>query len=132
MISFVLHFMYCRSISIEWKGMGGSIACLFQYLTNLDGGVNCKLKVTSIHKPGSEPHRFLQFLPSNDDTQWTKQLWSLPSITFSTIYDSLVSRNVLLKKVQHIENVAETEDSMLLLIREFWKWSTWWFMVWID
>lgn len=33
---------------------------------------------------------------------------------FSTIYDFLVSHKVLLKKARNVENVAETEDSMLL------------------
>ena len=69
-----------------------------QYLTDPDGGVNCKLKLASINQPGSEQHRLLQCLPSDDDTHWTKQLLSLPTITFSTIYDFLSVTRFCLRK----------------------------------
>lgn len=81
-----------------------------QYLTDPDGGVNCLQKLTSVHSPGSESQRLLQCLPPRDDMQWTKQLYCIPTVTFSSIYDFLVSRKVSLKKVRHIENAVDNRE----------------------
>ena len=74
--------------------------------------MNCRRKLTAIHKPDSEPHHLLQSLPLPNDPQWTKQLQCLPMITFNTIYDFLVDRKILLKKVSHIENVTESQEQL--------------------
>ena len=81
-----------------------------QYLTDPDGGINCLQKLTSVHLPGSESQRLLQNLPSQGDVQWTKQFDSIPTVTFSTIYDFLFSRKVFLKKVRHIENAVDNRE----------------------
>ena len=83
-----------------------------QYLVDPDKGMNCRRKLTAIHKPDSEPHHLLQSLPLPNDPQWTKQLQCLPMITFNTIYDFLVDRKILLKKVSHIENVTESQEQL--------------------
>ena len=71
-------------------------------------------KLASVHLPGSESQRLLQNLPAQDDKQWTKQLHLIPTVTFSSIYDFLVSRKVSLKKVRQIENaVDDREDNSI-------------------
>lgn len=39
--------------------------------------------------------------------QWTNRLYNLPKITFSTIYDYLVDRKLVLKKVACLESIAD-------------------------
>jgi len=79
-----------------------------------DKGVNCRQKLAaSVFKPGSESYNLLQSLPSHDDKLWTDTLHKLPEITFSTIYDFLVDRKVLLRKASCIENAVDiTEDTL--------------------
>lgn len=83
-----------------------------QLLLDPDKGVNCRRKLTAIHNPDSGPHALLQSLPSPDDVQWTKSLQCLPTITFNTIYDFLVDRKILLKKVSHIEYATERQGQL--------------------
>lgn len=45
--------------------------------------------------------------PSEDDPQWSNRLYKIPEISFSTIYDFLVDRKVLLKRVSYLECVAD-------------------------
>ena len=63
-----------------------------------------------MHLSGSESQRLLQHLPSRDGVQWTKQLHCIPTVTFSSIYDFLVSRKVAVKKVRHVENVVDNRE----------------------
>jgi len=42
----------------------------------------------------------------------TKQLQNLPTVTFSTIYDFLVDRKVLIKKVSCLENAVESRSHL--------------------
>lgn len=79
------------------------------YLTDPDGEKNCLQKLASAHLPGSESQRLLQNLPPE---QWTKQLHLIPTVTFSSIYDFLVSHKVSLKKVRHIENVVDKDKEI--------------------
>lgn len=81
-----------------------------QYLVDPDKGLKCRRKLTAIHKPASEPHSLFKSLPSPDDKEWTKSLQCLPTITFNTIYDFLVDRKILLKKVSHIEHATESQQ----------------------
>ena len=74
--------------------------------------MNCRGKLTAIHKPDSEAHHLLQSMPLPNDPQWTKQLQCLPTITFNTIYDFLVDRKILLNKVSHIENVMDSQQQL--------------------
>ena len=83
-----------------------------QYLLDPDKGLNCRRKLIGIHKSDSEPHHLLNSLPLPDDEQWTKQLQDLPTITFNTIYDFLVDRKILMKKVSHLENAMETQGQL--------------------
>ena len=39
----------------------------------------------------------------------TKQLVQLPRVTFSTIYEFLVDRKVILPKVSYLENIADIQ-----------------------
>ena len=74
--------------------------------------MNCRWKLTAINKPDSEPHCLLQSLPHPSDPLWTKHLQCLPTITFNTIYNFLVDRKILLKKVSHIENAMERQEQL--------------------
>ena len=47
------------------------------------------------------------------DPQWTTKLCKLPKITFGTIYDFLVDRKVLLKKVSYLESIADRRAELL-------------------
>ena len=51
--------------------------------------------------------RLLQSVPPPNDPQWTDRLQKLPKVTYNTIYDFLVDREVLLKKVTHLEDIAD-------------------------
>ena len=42
-----------------------------------------------------------------DDQQWTTKLCDLPKITFSTIYNFLVERKVLLQRVSYLESLVD-------------------------
>lgn len=53
-------------------------------------------------------------MPSKEDLEWTKKLNRLPTITFATIYNFLVSRKVFLKRVRDIEIVVDDQDTNLL------------------
>ena len=79
-----------------------------QYLVDPDNGMNCRRKLTTLHKADLEYHHLLKSLPLPDDQRWTKQLQNLPTITFSAIYDFLVDRKILIKKVSHLENAVES------------------------
>ena len=78
-----------------------------QYLVDLDRGINCQKKLMSILPPQSLSYDLLRCLPDYDDSQWTSQLYKLLKVTFSTIYHHLVDRKVHLKKVSHLEEIAE-------------------------
>ena len=63
-----------------------------------------------MHIPGTESYNLLRSLPSQKDVDWTKRLYLLPTITFSTIYDFLVDRKMLLRKVSYIENALDSRE----------------------
>jgi len=70
------------------------------------------MNLTFIHKPDSESYYLLKCLLLPDDLQWTKQLQNIPTITFNTIYDFLVDRKILLKKVSHLESATNDKEQM--------------------
>ena len=80
-----------------------------QYLVDPDRGKNCHKKLVSVasKQPESLSFQLLQFVPPPNDPQWTNQLNKLPEVTYSTIYDFLVDRKVLIKKVSYLEGVAD-------------------------
>lgn len=78
-------------------------------LVDPDKGLNIQRKLASLaaQKPESLSSKIFQSLPKLDDPLWTKQLIQLPKITFSVIYDFLVDRKVILRKVSYLESVAD-------------------------
>ena len=80
-----------------------------------DQGVNSRHKLTSLAAkcPDSLPFKLLQAVPDVSDPEWTTKLCKLPKITFGTIYDFLVDRKVLLKKVSDLESVADRRAELL-------------------
>ena len=71
-------------------------------------------KLTSSNRPDSRSYKLLQSMPSKEDPEWTKKLNCLPTITFGTIYDFLVSRKVFLKRVRDVEIIVDDQDVDLL------------------
>ena len=53
-------------------------------------------------------------MPAKEDPDWTTKLNHLPTITFGTIYDFLVSRKVFLKRVRDIEIIVDDQEDNLL------------------
>ena len=53
-------------------------------------------------------------MPAKEDPDWTTKLNHLPTITFGTIYDFLVSRKVFLKRVSDIEIIVDDQEDNLL------------------
>ena len=78
-----------------------------QYLVDPDKGANSRRKLAAAHTPQSLASRLLCSLPAEDDPQWTNRLYKIPKITFSTIYDFLVDRKVLLRRVSYLECIAD-------------------------
>jgi len=79
-----------------------------------DNGFNCHRKLAT--SQGSSPIsiRLMQSVPAPEDIQWTNRLYNLPEITFGTIYDHLVDRKVVLKKVGYLENIADQRADAVL------------------
>ena len=86
------------------------------FLVDPDKGLNVQKKLTNVaaQQPGSILHKIFQSLPKSEDPLWTKQLVQLPRVTFSTIYEFLVDRKVVLPKVSYLESIADirAEKSM--------------------
>ena len=59
------------------------------------------------------PFKLLQAVPDISDPEWTTNLFKLPKITFESIYDVLVDRKVLLKKVSDLESVTDSRAELL-------------------
>ena len=80
-----------------------------------DQGVNSRNKLTSLAAkcPDSLPFKLLQVVPDVSNPEWTTKLCKLPKITFGTIYDFLVDRKVLLKKVRDLESVTDRRAELL-------------------
>ena len=74
-----------------------------QCLVDPDKGIHSQRKLAAAQQPRSVSFELLHSLPSADDPQWTKRLYKIPKITFSTIYD----RKVLLKRVSYLESVGQ-------------------------
>ena len=86
-----------------------------QYLIDPDQGVNSRHKLTSLAEkcPDALPLKLLQAVPDISDAEWTTKLFKLPKITFGTIYDFLVDRKVLLRKVSDLESVADRRAELV-------------------
>ena len=80
-----------------------------QYLVDPDKGANIRHKLAAAQHPKSLTSRLLCSFPSEDDPQWTNRLYKIPEVSFSTIYDFLVDRKVLLKRVSYLESVADRD-----------------------
>jgi len=97
----VLHFVFiCRVqcyINYGWD----------QHLVDPDKGANIRCKLAAVQHPKSLTSKLLCSFPNEDDPQWTNRLYKTPEVSFSTIYDFLVDRKVLLKRVSYLESVAD-------------------------
>lgn len=51
--------------------------------------------------------KLLHSVPAEDDSEWTSRLYKIPDITFSIIYEFLVDRKILLKRVSYLECIAD-------------------------
>ena len=78
-----------------------------QLLVDPDNGKNCYKKLVASSTPGSMSMTLFQSVPSPKDKEWTNRLYNVPEITFSTIYDYLVDRKLILEKVTCLESVAD-------------------------
>ena len=76
-------------------------------LVDPDNGENCHRKLAATYIPGSVSVKLFQSVPSAQDMQWTTRLYKIPKITFSTIYDYLVDRKLVIKKVAYLESVVD-------------------------
>ena len=72
-----------------------------------DRGVNCQQKLAGTQGSQSISLNLLQSIPDAKDSRWTSRLYDLPNITFSTIYEHLVDRKMLLHKVSYLEGIAD-------------------------
>ena len=77
------------------------------YLVDPDRGVNCQRKLAGTQSSQSVSLNLLQSIPDAKDSRWTSRLYDLPNITFSTIYEHLVDRKMLLHKVSYLEGIAD-------------------------
>lgn len=79
-----------------------------------DNGINCQRKLATTRGSSSTIVRLMQSVPAPEDIQWTSRLYNLPGITFGTIYDHLVDRTVVLKKISYLENIADERAEAVL------------------
>ena len=80
-----------------------------QCLVDPDQGANCRQKLSSLAS-GNPKYSSLKIpdaLPDVSDSEWTTELYKLPKVTFGTIFDCLVDRRVLFKRVNHLESIAD-------------------------
>ena len=88
-----------------------------QHLVDPDKGANSRKKlaaaVAAAAAAESLPSRLLHPVPAADDTLWTSRLYRIPKITFSTIYDFLVDRKVLLRRVSYLEGIADKRAEII-------------------
>jgi len=82
------------------------------YVINRDGGSNIKKKLLEI--PSSTETVLLQSIPKANDSHWSKEMYKIPKITFSTIYQFLVERKALVQKADHVDNIIERRNSSSL------------------
>ena len=82
------------------------------FLVDPDGEANVqnKLQTTRLNRR-PEGIVLLQTIPDVKDGLWTKEIYKAPKVTFSSIFQFLVDRKVLIKKANHIENVTERRDN---------------------
>ena len=79
-----------------------------------DNGINCQRKLATTRGSSPTSVRLMQSVPTPGDIQWTSRLYNLPGITFGTIYNHLVDRKVVLKKIACLENIADERAEAVL------------------
>jgi len=82
------------------------------YVIDPDGGSNIKKKLLKI--PSSTETVLLQSIPKESDSHWSKEIYKIPKITFSTIYQFLVERKALVQKADRVDNIIEKRNSLSL------------------
>lgn len=68
-----------------------------------DNDVNSHQKMVAIEPDSVYRH----ILANAEDSWWTSRLHEVPKVTFGTIYDYLVDRKFLLKRVSCLEGIAD-------------------------
>ena len=82
------------------------------FLVDPDGGTNVQNKLQGAHLTRtSEDIVLVQAIPDVKDNLWSNEIYKAPKVTYSSIFQFLVDRKVLIKKANHIENVIERRDS---------------------
>ena len=85
-----------------------------KYLVDPDHGINSQRKLATTRGSSSTCIRLMKSVPAPEDILWTNRLYNLPGITFGTIYDHLIDRKVVLKKISYLENIADERAEAVL------------------
>jgi len=76
-----------------------------------DGGANVQNKLQAAHlNKTPEDIVLVQTIPDIKDSLWSTEIYKAPKVTFSSIFQFLVDRKILIKKANSIENVIERRD----------------------
>ena len=86
------------------------------YVIDPDGGANIKKRLQET--PSNKETVLLQSIPKPNDKQWSKEIYKIPKITFSTIYQFLVERKVLVQKADHVNNIIDRRNSSPLYCQD--------------
>lgn len=98
----ILTFRVCDYIKYGWDAL----------LIDPDDGENVqrKLQATAAKHSDCCDDSLLQSIPPAKDSDWTKELYKSPKVTFGTIFKYLVDRKVILKRAVQVENTAEIRE----------------------
>ena len=75
--------------------------------------VHIKLSCLAAGNPQYLSLKILDALPDVSDPEWTTKLYKLHKATFGVIFDFLVEKRVLFRKVSHLESIADRGADML-------------------
>ena len=76
-----------------------------------DDGANIQNKLQNINSNNSsEDVALVRTIPDMNDKLWSKEIYKAPKVTFSSIFQFLVDRKVLIRKANHVDNVIEKRD----------------------
>jgi len=82
------------------------------YVIDPDGGYNIKKRLLEI--PSSTETVLLQSITKANDSHWSKEIYKIPKIIFSTIYQFLVKHEALVQKADRVDNIIEKRNSSSL------------------
>ena len=76
-------------------------------LLDPNNGENCRQKLATVSDASSVNAKLFQSVPDAQDIHWTNRFYSIPKITFGTIYNYLVDYKVILNKIGCLESMAD-------------------------